>query len=618
MSLSISPPTRLRKYLCAVATSLVLGGLVFIATRPPAHSARHELQNISRDELVKGVEPLVETGWFDGKTSAAERLAALTPEELDALDLLMVLTPRERLQRILDARDPRPVDVFRHMFILLSVADLKALPTDEAFEIIAPNEMLIPAGAREALYAFMANNAVTEGERDLSAVILQHAFDMERSGWPAVRQLVAAFRHAERPVSAYRSANDWLKLHREQLPAETLAEAEEIVFALALESGHPDEALNECLRQLAGLGGKLPVPQIILDRAWQAARLCGRTKEILPWMKRLTAAFPEATQTLEQLRSTAKTPSKSLADYRLWARRAGEAADMSALASDASYYYERLIVMGELDVLDRLYPLAIHTRHVPECLALLRSLDPLPDGGSALLALGRLIAANGTASAAISFYEEWLATHPRDRETRREYCALLAGTGERAVAVLAFEKFLRDFPGDAPAIRKLAALRLRAGQHEAALRDLDQLAETDFDAATAGEYRSLAEALDRPESLLRALRVGLRFDAKDAPRTFLQMAGLARHTSGPEAALDVLREAVSRLPDKATPRLALATALMEEGRHEAALAAVAHDSVRSRPEAREITAEALARSRDLARSEIRKAQPASSGDAGME
>lgn len=618
MSLCINPPTPARKLLCAAAFSFVLGGLVFIWTRPPAQAAAAGLQNISREELLRGAEPLIATGWFGKVNPAEERFEALTPERLASLDLLATITPRERLQRVFDPRDPLPVDVFTHMFILLAVADFKSLPTEEAFEILAPHERMIPSGAREALYSFMARNAVAEGERDLSAVILQHAFDIERSGWPAVKQLVAAFRHANRPVSAYRSASDWLKLHRDRIAPEGRDEADALVFDLALESGHPDEALDECLRQLREHDAKAPVPRVVLDRAWQAARLCGRTKEILPWMKKFTAAFPEAKLPLEQLKAAARAQAASLADYRLWARRTGEIADMNALASDASYYYERLLVTGELDVLDRYYPLAIYLKRVPECLALVRSLDPLPDGRSAQAALVRMIAANGKPETARGSYEEWIAAHPRDREMRREFCALLAGMTDRAAAVLALERFLRDFPGDAPATRMLAAVRLRAGEHEAALRDLDQLDEDGFDAATASEYAALAESLDRPESLLRALRVSLSFDAPAAPRTFLRMAEVARHATGPAAALDVLREGVARLPGKATVRLALASALLEDGQAEAALAAATHDSLKSRPEAREIAAEALASARSIARSEIRRAQPASSDDVGME
>ena len=618
MSLCISPPTPARKLLCAAAFSFVLGGLVFIWTRPPAQAADPALQNITREELLRGVEPLIATGWFGKPNAAEERFEALSAERLDSLDLLAAITPRERLQRIFDPRDPLPVDVFTHLFVILAVADFKSLPTEEAFEIIAPRERLIPSGAREALYAFMAKNAVAEGERDLSAMILQHAFDMERSGWPAMRMLVAAFRHANRPVSAYRSASDWLKLHREQMDPNCRDEADTLVFDLALESGHPEEALDECLRQLRQAGEKAPVPRVLLDRAWQAARLCGRTKEILPWMKKFTAAFPEAKLSLEQLKAAARAKATSLEDYSLWARRTGEIADMNQLASDASYYYERLLVLGAHDVLDRCYPLAIYLKRVPECMALLRSLDPLPDGRTAQAALARVIAANGKPETARGFYEEWIAAHPQDREMRREFCALLAGMTDRAAAVLALEAFLRDFPGDAPAIRKLASLRLRAGEHEAALRDLDQLAEDGFDAASAREYVSLAESLDRAGSLLRALRVCLSFDAESAPRTFLRMADVARHTDGAEAALDVLREAVARLPGKASVRLALASALLEEGQTEAALAAVTDDSVESSAQGREIAAEARARAQTIARSEIRRAQPASSDDVGME
>ena len=159
-------------------------------------------------------------------------------------------------------------------------------------------------------------------------------------------------------------------------------------------------------------------------------------------------------------------------------------------------------------------------------------------------------------------------------------------TGDIATAVAAFEKFLRAFPADAPAVKKLASLRIRNGQPQSALRELDGLRETDFDAETLDSYAMLSESLDRPDSLQRALRISSNDPARATPALYIRMSEIAQQTrQDEEAPLLVLREGIRRLPQSPSIRVRLASLLLEHERYDEALNEALHPVVKSRQDA---------------------------------
>jgi predicted Zn-dependent protease len=538
-----------------------------------------------------------------------QMIAALDDSRLADLASMLQMSPRERLQRLFQSQKPAAYDALSHHFTMLSVRDA-ALPPQEAFEIIAPQEARLSEASRVEIYHALSAKALTSGDADLAAIIIQHGFDMTRAGLDALQNLVAAFRQADRPVSAYRSTQEWLRHHRDTLAMAEREKAEKLQFDLAMESGHPDEALNACLKSLRGYRDHEPLNEGLLMRAHQAALTASRSKEVLPFMQRFVAEFPEAKLEWWMLSKTAAQNPARASSYREWVRRTADVADRNVLAEDAYFYHLRLAAMGDVSYLDRFYPLANYLNRVEECTQVLQSLPERPDGTSIQVRLARLIAANGKPDHALRLFNEWLRLHPSDDAVRLDLVSVMEETGDRAGAIQRLDEWRARAPENRAVGKKLALYSLRAGHHEKALSLLDELSDEDFDTELISGYEIVAEGLESYASLLRALRLGLERNPRHAGKIYLRMAHVAHHLDSADAALQVMREAVSRLPAKTALRLELGSLLIEGGRLDEALREMSHPSLTGHPGREAVIALATRqRQATIAQTEIRKAEP---------
>jgi thioredoxin-like negative regulator of GroEL len=548
-------------------------------------------------------------GMADART--ADMVRSLDEGRTGELASLVRMTPRERLQRIFHPAKPMPYDALTHCLTTMSVKDAAALPADEAFEMIAPQEIRLPALARSQIYDVLTTNALTAGNADLAAVIIQHGFDMNRADLETLRRLVATFRQASRPVSAYRSTQEWLRLHGESLDSDQLEMAEQLEFGLAMESGHPDEALNTCLKSLKAFRDHEPLNESLLDRACQAALITPRSKEVLPFMKRFVAGLPEAKMQWWDLVKTAARSPDRVTRYREWVRRTADIADRNIIAEDAYFYHLRLAATGDVSYLDRFYPLANYLNRVEECMQVLQALPQQPDGVSIQVRLARLIAANGKPDHAMRLFNEWLRLHPTDNAVRLDLVSLMEETGDLAGAVQRLEEWLAGDPENHEARKKVAAFYLRSGQYEKALQRLNTLDDGAFDAELAAGYELAAGSLNAQASQLRALRLSLALGARASAETYLRMERLAGQAHGPEEALAVLRDGVLRMPTSAALRMRLALQCAGSGRYDEAMRELSHPVMIGHPDKDSMIALVTKGKQSIiAQTEIRKAQPA--------
>ena len=185
-------------------------------------------------------------------------------------------------------------------------------------------------------------------------------------------------------------------------------------------------------------------------------------------------------------------------------------------------------------------------------------------------------------------FEDWVKEHPNDRNAAYELACLQEATASPHTAITAFERVVRSFPGDPAATKRLVSLRIRSGQPESALRELDHLKESDFDPDTLENYTMLAESLDQPDSLLRALGIMSRIPQETTPELYLRMSEVARQHSDDERPLAILREGISKLPASPSLRVELATLLLDQERFEEALVEMLHPAVKGRMDAQSL------------------------------
>lgn len=562
-----------------VITLIALGAITLGLFLLPSPARIHErIENSRRCALITPV--LAEARFEDGR-SPTEALLALPATRLDALEHLSQLPPQEQLSRLFDTQKPVKYDAFVHAFTLAAVRNVEAIAPAEAYALIGPKSQEIPEKQRLEVFDALVTQALASSQPGLAAEILRQSCRASTSTWATVKHMISASRASGSQAQAVEELRKWMAGHKGNLDAAQRVEAGSLRYTLALEANLPSEALDECLKELNHHPGITTISPDLMERMHRAAALAGRTKEILPWIESYLASFPEAALPWQDLVKTASTDS-----YKLWVKRAADIADGNLLADKAYAHHQRLVAMGDTSCLDRLLPLSTHLGRSEETAQVMQAIEQRPGNEKLSLQSARIMALNGRSEQAAGLFEEWIAAHPKDRDAAYELASLKETTGDIATAVAAIEKFLRAFPADAPAVKKLAALRIRNGQPQAALRELDGLRETDFDAETLDSYAMLSESLDRPDSLQRALRISSNDPARATPALYIRMSEIAQQTrQDEEAPLLVLREGIKRLPQSPSIRVRLASLLLERERYDEALNEALHPVVKSRQDA---------------------------------
>jgi len=554
---------------------LAIGGIgvsfPFIANHSPLR------ERFEKNKLCARITPVLAEGRFNDGHTPAEALFDLPISRLTYFDQLLVLPPDQQLNRIFDTSGPLKYDAFVHAFTLAVVRDARAVPPVEAFATIKPKSGEIPEKQRMEVFDVLTTNALAAVQPGLAAEILRLSCRTSASTWKTVKDMISASRMAGAQAPATEEFRQWMLKRARDLDAGQRAEAGALRYTLALEANLPAEALDQCIDELKREPGITTIPAELMERTHRAAVLAERTKEMLPWVESYLASFPEAGLSWQELIKAA--PSDS---YKQWVKRAADIADGNGLFEKAYAHHQRLLAAGDVSGLDRFLPLSDQLGHGVQTTQVMLAIQQLPGNEKIHIQSARVMAWSGSSDQAVEMFEEWVAAHPKDREAAFELACMKETVGEIPAAVAEFEKFLRSFPADPAGVKKLASLRIRNGQPQSALRELDGLGETEFDAETLDAYAMLAESLDRPDSLQRALRISGKDPAKATPALYIRMTEIAQQKEDADAPLMVLREGIKHLPQSPSLRVKLAALLLEQEKYDEALSEALHPVVRTR------------------------------------
>lgn len=576
-------PIRGRVVSYKVLAAFVLGGIgISYLLVPSQGELRRRMQ---RDQLEKQIMPFLSSGEFSDTRALDEAFAAMSHERIMMLAQLARLTPREQLQRIFDRRWKLQYDPVTHAFVMAAIRFVDVLPPDEALKLIEPMSAQMPDAARHEVFQLLARNAMGLNQQKLAYELQLKASRCASATFTTMQDLVRASRWTSHQAVAAEEFRRWLKRNAANLSPAEREELDQTHFSLALEANLPGEAFDLCLAELKALPTMNAASPELMERAYKTSVMAERSKEMLPWIEVHIAAMPEAALSWQDLVAEAKKNGPAETAYAKWIRRAAEIADWHLLPEKAYAHNKRLIAMGHIAALDRFLPLSNYLGLGDETAELLQQVEPPPGRESIQIFTARLIASNGKPAQARGMFEEWVKMNPADKAAAYELACLLEGIADTATATRAFENFLRIFSRDPAAVKKLAALRVRAGQHEAALSELDSLANAEFDPDTLENYMMLAESLDRASSLERSLRMMLAAPKEAKPELFLRLAEVSQQLNGDEGRLAVLREGITHLPQSPSLRVELAAALIEEERFEEAAAEALHPVVRGRLDA---------------------------------
>lgn len=563
---------------------LVVSGVVLAFLLVPSQKELRE--GILREKLCASITPVLGAERFRDGRSPIEALRSLTTERLKELAALAALKPKAQLESIFNTPSAKlKYDEFIHCFVLAAIRYVEPVSATEAIQLVLPKSPEIPDSMRLEAYEILARNAVGSNMPEMASEILRQSCRSRESTWSTVVDMIRVSRWVGRQAGAMETFRHWMKLQGQGLTTDEKKAARDLQYTLALEANLPGEALDACIEEFRRLPGITADIADLMERTHRAAVLAERSLEILPWVESFLATFPEASRSCPELIAAAKAKKGTSPDYQKWLKRSAEIADWNLLPEKAYAHIQRLLSTGDLTLLDRFLPLSNYLGRGEDSALVLRSLDGLISKEQLHIQTARLIASNGKPEEALAMFEEWVQAHPEDRNASYELACLKEATSDTQTAIAAFERFMRDFPTDAPGVKMLAALRIRHGQTEAALRELDSLKESDFDSDTLENYTMLAESLDRPASLQRALRIVSSRPKEATPELYLRMSEIARQDDDETAPLLILREGIQKLPSSPSLRIELATLLLDQENFDAALDELLHPSTQGRLDA---------------------------------
>ena len=540
---------------------------------------------MQKDKLCARITPVLAEGRFSDGRTPAQALRDLPAERLAALAELVRLSPREQMRQIFDASKALPYDAFTHAFVLAAIRYVGTMSAEDALNIVVPASSRIPDDERVEILQLIAINGLATSQPDVAAEALRQACRSSSSDWSTVQDMIRTSRWAGRQAFAIDSIQAWMSRWESRLEPVQRTEAFKLSYSLALEAGLPGAALDACLDELKRQPEITSACDDLMENAHRAAVLAERSKDILPWLESYLSSFPEARLSWQEVLKSTEADPAGHASYKKWVKRTAEIADWNLLPEKAYAHHQRLLAMLDLSALDRFLPLSNHLGRGEETADLLEAISPYAGSGSLRIHAARLIAANGKTDEAALMFEEWVKGHPADRNAAFELACLREATADTGTAIAAFENFLRSFPSDPAATKKIVSLRIRHGQPEAALRELDHLKESDFDPDTLENYTMLAESLDRPESLLRALAI-LSRNPGDHAELYLRMSEVSRQDyKDEEKPLAILSEGISKMPASPSLRIEHATLLLDQERFDEALTEMLHPAVKGRMDA---------------------------------
>lgn len=403
-------------------------------------------------------------------------IAFLADDRLALVDQWLSLAPMKQLREITIQDSPmlRDAGSLRDSLLLGWLGQGgKGTSTAEAHLMIAASGNRFDDTMR--LYAFETLAARARSQRDLETAmdILERAIDTPGAKWNLTRTYVQIARERNQPAAALTSISEWLKAHGKDTHSTDLAEAHELQLQHLLQLHRSEEALSIQLNRLSHTPPEDPGFQTILNHGLMSARTCGQPTQILPWIEKLLATYPEHKLPPAKLLTHAEIDP----EYSHWLREYAAFADGALPQQSALEACLRLAATGEPSALARICFLAEESKRSAQAIDFLGKALTHPALSPTLLALAQ------SAPLARRIVIESLRQEPKNRDLH--FSATLAEAAAKpGSASSLWQAYLKRFPGDTAAARRLIQSHLAAHQPDLALRvfeDLDPKLLTDAD-----------------------------------------------------------------------------------------------------------------------------------------
>jgi hypothetical protein len=394
-------------------------------------------------------------------------IALIQDQRLALVDAWLDLPPMQQLRELTvrDAEMLKDSGTLRQSLLLGWLGqENAAIITNEAHLMIAASGGRLDDQMR--LYAFevLAARARRENDLESAMMILDRASQLPRAGWSITRTYAQIARERDLSTAALTAISDWLKKAGDAAPAKHLDEAREQQVQLLVRLNRADEALDLQLQRLKALPADAPVPEATLNRALVSARASHQQIQILPWLERLLASFPENSLKPAELLTHADLDHS----YLHWLREYAAIVDCDLPPARAFETCLRLAATGERGALARVCALAADAKAVPAATSFLHAALKMPVLRPAVLDLAQQ---DALARRAVT---EALRQAPADHDL--QFAATLAeAAAAPASAAVLWQSYLRRFPQDAPAQRRLIQAHLSARQPDLALRVFDSI-----------------------------------------------------------------------------------------------------------------------------------------------
>ncbi len=571
-----SPPPILSVRVLLFMLAACLGGSWFMVPK------RSELiERLFKDKQYERVVAVLQDDVHGMKSGQLNGLQHLSASQLTSLSRLLNLTPREQLHSIFTAKNAPAYDAYVHNIALAAVRFVDVLPPAEAYDIIAPAAPRVPEEFRVSLMLTVAHNAHAVNRPDIAANALGIATKCPSATWQIAREMAESYRWSGQPAVAARELHTWLSSHRSRLSEAEVEEAHDLSFALALESGNPGEAFNICLLELKDADDAKDITPELMETSLSLALQSSRTKEMIPWLKKVVDAMPEMQLPLAEVHQQATADHDRFAKFIHWATPLSRWSDWSDDFDTAFDYNLRLSVLGDKESRDRCVEIYDFLGRTEECCEMLLTLGDVKEKPELDLLVARQLAELGHDDEAKVRFENWLKSHPNDRDAHFNYACLLEDMGDEDGSRKAFEQMLTQFPDDVPGIKRLAAACIRDADYSTALALYARLPEKAHDHDTLESYAMIAESLDDHAAELQALLFAARQTDSPTVELYLDLAETASYLPDAQKPLEVLHEGLKRLPKSAQLRIALATQYLNNEQPEDALMVLTDDSLKN-------------------------------------
>lgn len=194
-----------------------------------------------------------------------------------------------------------------------------------------------------------------------------------------------------------------------------------------------------------------------------------------------------------------------------------------------------------------------------------KALELQPDLVPAMVNIGEALKASGDREGAIQHYKKVLQNRPDAQSAWRNLGLLLQETERFEESIQPLERYLANTPQDAASIQSLGVSHFKMGNPADALTAFDRaLALTPNDAETLNNQGLALRGLNRTQEARSAFEAALEINpAFEVAR--INLGNLLHRAEGPDAALEIMNDAVKRAPDDPKAHMERGHILLQEG-----------------------------------------------------